>query len=148
MIREDQVFIANVVVIDPMQEMMASNVINRPIGAAMELNVITKIHKYRGFHERHHFIPMAMEVHNALEHYMDRFIRDCAHFFHDRQSGGHLSLSFYIQFFKQCVSITLQQALAFVIERKIVLVGDVCYRKHNIYYYYYLTICIHKKGRG
>ncbi len=33
-------------------------------------------------------------------------------------------MSFYIQFFKQHVSITLQHALASVIERKIALAGD------------------------
>jgi hypothetical protein len=94
----------------------------------MELNIITKIHKYRGFYERHHFILMVMEVHDTLERDMDCFIRDCACFFHDRQSRGHLSFSFYIQFFKHCVNIALQHVLAFAIERKIVLVGDVCSR--------------------
>jgi hypothetical protein len=42
--------------------------------------------------------------------------------------GGHLSLSFCIQFFKQRVSIALQCALTFAIERKIMLVGDACSR--------------------
>ncbi len=41
--------------------------------------------------------------------------------FHDKQSKGHLSLSFCIHFFKQHVSISLQHVLAFVIERKIAL---------------------------
>jgi hypothetical protein len=66
-------------------------------------------------------------VHNALERDMDHFIKECACLFHDRQSGGHLSLSFYIQI-KHCVNIAFQRALAFVIERKIGLVGDVCFR--------------------
>jgi hypothetical protein len=35
-------------------------------------------------------------------------------------------LSFYIQFFKQHVNIALQRALAFAIERKIVLARDAC----------------------
>ncbi len=35
---------------------------------------------------------------------------------------------FYIQFFKQHVSITFQHVLAFVIEKKIVLASDVCFR--------------------
>jgi hypothetical protein len=43
-----------------------------------KFNVISKIHKYRGLQEGHHFIPMAMEVHGALEHDMYRFIRECA----------------------------------------------------------------------
>jgi hypothetical protein len=37
-------------------------------------------------------------------------------------------LLFCIQFFKQCVSIFLQRALAFAIERKIVLTSDACSR--------------------
>ncbi len=57
-------------------------------------NTITNIHKYRGFHEGHQFILMAMEVHNALGHDMDRFIKECVHLFHNRQSKGHLSLFF------------------------------------------------------
>jgi hypothetical protein len=64
---------------------------------------------------------MAMEVHGALGDDMDRFIKECVHLFHDRQSGGHLSLSLCIQFFKQVVSIALQRALASTIERKIAL---------------------------
>jgi hypothetical protein len=68
---------------------MVSNVINRPIGVVMEFNAIAKIHKYKGFHEGHHFIPMAMEVHGTLGQDMDRFIKECAHLFHDRQLGNH-----------------------------------------------------------
>jgi hypothetical protein len=71
---------------------------------------------------------MAMEVHNAPGHDMDHFIRECAHLFHDRRSKGHLSLSFCIQFFRQCVSIALQHALASIRDRKIRLAGDVCFR--------------------
>ncbi len=44
---------------------MASNVINRPINVVAKLNTIAKIRKYKGFHEGHHFIPMAMELHNT-----------------------------------------------------------------------------------
>jgi hypothetical protein len=50
---------------------------------------------------------MAMEVHGAPGRDMDHFIREYGRLFHDRQLGGHLSLSFCIQFFKQHVSITL-----------------------------------------
>jgi hypothetical protein len=81
---EDQVFVANVVVIDPTQEIMATSVINQPTNATAKLNAIVKIRKYGGIGEGHHFIPMAMEVHGALEHDMDHFINECAHFFHDR----------------------------------------------------------------
>jgi hypothetical protein len=54
---------------------------------------------------------MAMEVHGALEHDMDHFINECAHFFHDRWSRGHLSLYFYIHFFLQHVDIALNNML-------------------------------------
>ncbi len=99
-------------------------VINWLANVAMELNAIAKIYTYRRLHEGHHFIPMAMEVHGAPGHDMDHFIRECAHFFHDRRSGSHLSLSFCIQFFKQNVSIALQHVLASVINKKIVLACD------------------------
>jgi len=100
MIQEDQVFIVDVLVIDLMQDIVVSNVINWLIGVVVELNTISKIHKYKRLHEGHHFIPMAMDVHGTCVRDMDHFIKDCVHFFHDRQSRGHLSLSFCIQFFK------------------------------------------------
>jgi hypothetical protein len=50
---------------------------------------------------------MAMEVHNAFGRDMDRFIKECARFFHNRWSKGHLSLFLCIQVFKQHVSINL-----------------------------------------
>ncbi len=40
----------------------------------MKLSAIVEICKYRGFHEGHHFIPIAMEVHGAHGHDMDCFI--------------------------------------------------------------------------
>jgi hypothetical protein len=95
--REDQVFITNVVVTDPMWEMMASNVISST-SAVVELNAIVKIHKYKGFHEGHHFIPMVMEVHGTPKCDMDHFIKECACFFHDRRSRGYLSLFFAFNF--------------------------------------------------
>jgi hypothetical protein len=42
----------------------------------MKFSAIVKIRKYTGFHEGHHFIPVAMEVHNATGHDMDHFIRE------------------------------------------------------------------------
>jgi hypothetical protein len=102
---EDQVFVIDVVIINLMWEMVASNVISRPIGVVSKLNTIAKIPNYRRFHEGHHFIPMAMEVHDAPEQDMDHFISECACLFHDRFSRNHLSLSFYIQFFKKHVNI-------------------------------------------
>ncbi len=63
---------------------MALNVISRLESAVVELNTIANIYKYKGLHEGHHFIPMAMEVHGALGHDMDHFIKECAHLFHDR----------------------------------------------------------------
>jgi hypothetical protein len=59
---------------------------------------IVKIRKYKRFHEGHHFISMAMEVHNAFVCDMDRFIKECICLIHYRQSKAHLSLSFRIQF--------------------------------------------------
>ncbi len=67
-----------------------------------------------------------MEVHNTPRRDMDRVIREHVHLFHDRQSRGHLSLSFCVHFFKQHFSITLQHDLASTIEKKIALVGNVC----------------------
>ncbi len=125
MICKDQVFVTDVVVIDPTREMMATNVINQPTSAVVEFNTIAKIHKYRRFHEGHHFIPMAMDVHDAPKHDMDHFIKECALLFHNRWLKGHLSLSFCIHFLKQCVSISLQRVLASVIKRKILLAWDI-----------------------
>jgi hypothetical protein len=79
MIRKDQIFIVDVVVIDLTWETMASSVISRPTHAIVELSAIVKIHKYRG----HHFIPMPMEVHGTPWWDMDHFIRECACLFHD-----------------------------------------------------------------
>jgi hypothetical protein len=62
-----------------------------------------------------------MEVHGAHEGNMDCFIKECVHLFHNRRSSDYLSLSFCIQFFKQHVNIAFQCALAFAIERKIIV---------------------------
>ncbi len=75
--------------IDSRLEVMVASVISRPIGVAVKLNAIAKICKYRGLHEKHHFILMAMEVHSAPECDMDCFIRECARLFHNRQSRDH-----------------------------------------------------------
>jgi len=64
---------------------MVTSVINWPTCAIVKLNTIAKIHKYRGFYEGHHFIPMAMEMHDVFEHDMDRFIRECAYLFHNKR---------------------------------------------------------------
>jgi len=90
------IFVADVVVTNLTWEMVASNVINQPASVVAKFSTIVKIRKYRGFHEGHHFILMAMEVHGALGHDMDRFIMECAHLFHNKHLGGHLSLSFCI----------------------------------------------------
>jgi hypothetical protein len=128
MTQEDQVFITNVVVTNLTQEMVASSVISWPASVTVKLSTIAKIYKYKGLHEGHHFIPMAMEVHNSPNRNMDRFIRECAHLFHNKWSKGHLSLSFCIQFFSQHVNIALQHALASTIERKIMLLSDASYK--------------------
>jgi hypothetical protein len=125
MTHEDQVFIANVVVTNLPWKIVIISVISQLASVNAKLKTIVKIHKYRWLCERQHFILMVTEVHNAPRHDMDRFFRECACFFHDKQSRGHLSLSFCIQFFKQHVSIAFQCALAFTIEGKIALAGNV-----------------------
>jgi hypothetical protein len=67
-----------------MQKTMPLSVISRPTCVVAKLSAIAKICKYKGFHVGHYFIPMAMEVHSALKHDMDCFIKACACFFHDR----------------------------------------------------------------
>jgi hypothetical protein len=93
--------------IELIPDILWSGVISRPTSATTKLNAIANIRKYKRFREGHHFIMMAMEVHDTLGHNMDRFIKECAHLFHNRQLKGHLSLFFCIQFCKQLVNITL-----------------------------------------
>jgi len=62
--------------------MVALNVISQ----LAKFNAIAKIRKYRGLHEGHHFIPMAMEVHDTFERDMDHLIKERACLFHDRPS--------------------------------------------------------------
>jgi hypothetical protein len=81
---EDQVFLINVVVSNMTWEIVVLNVISRPTCVVVELNAIAKIHKYRGLHEGHHFILIALELHDAPKHDIYRFIMECACFFHDR----------------------------------------------------------------
>jgi len=96
MTHEDQVFVVNVVVIDLTHETMVTNVISQPTSVVAKLITIVKICKYRRFHERHHFISMAMDMHKTFRCDMDCFIREGAYLFHDRRLKGHLSLSFCI----------------------------------------------------
>ncbi len=92
-------------VIDPTRKIIALNVINRPTCAIAKLSTIIKIRKYKRFQKGHHFILMAMKMHDTFGCDMDCFIRECACLFHDKQSENHLSISFCILFFKQHVSI-------------------------------------------
>jgi hypothetical protein len=50
---------------------MAMNVINQLINVIVELSAIAKICKYKGLHDKHQFILMAMEVHKAPKHGID-----------------------------------------------------------------------------
>jgi hypothetical protein len=50
---------------------------------------------------------MAMEMHDVLERDMDRFIKKCAHLFHNQRSRIHLSLFSCIELLKQHVNIVL-----------------------------------------
>jgi hypothetical protein len=98
MIRDDQVFVVNVMVTNLTWNMMVMCVINWLTNATTKINAFVNIHKYRGLHEGHHFISMSMEVHNTFKHDMDHFIKERARLFHDRKSRGHLSLSFAFSF--------------------------------------------------
>jgi hypothetical protein len=73
-----------VIVTNPTQKTMAMTVINQPGSVIAKFNTIAKIHKYKRIHERHHFISMAMEVHGALWHDINPFIKECACLFHNR----------------------------------------------------------------
>jgi len=73
-----------VVVIDLTREIVVLSVISQPASVVVDLNAIAKICKYRRFHEGHHFILMAMEVHGAPRRDMDCIIKECAHLFHNR----------------------------------------------------------------
>jgi hypothetical protein len=48
------------------------------------LVLLLKIHKYRGFHEGHHFISIALEVDGVFKCDMNCFIKECICLFHDR----------------------------------------------------------------
>jgi len=47
MIRKDHVFVADVVVTDSMQEIVASSVISQLVVVAMKISIIAKIRKYK-----------------------------------------------------------------------------------------------------
>ncbi len=139
---------ANVVVTNPMWETVVVSVISRPTSAMVELNATVNICKYRGFHERHHFIPMAMEVHSAFGHDMDHFTKECVYLFHNKQLTGHLNLSFCIQIFRQCVNIALQCALASTIKRNIVFITNIYSRPPTIIRFHDLSTCNIKRALG
>jgi hypothetical protein len=46
---------------------MILSVISQSASAIAKLDAMVKICKYKRFHERHHFISMAMEVHYAFK---------------------------------------------------------------------------------
>ncbi len=111
------------VVIDPMWEMVAFSVISQPVGVVAELSAIAKIHKYKGFMKGTILFqwPWRCTTHGgaqAPKHDMFCFIRECACLFHNRQSRGHLSLFFCIQFFRQHVKIAFQCTLTSIIEKE------------------------------
>jgi len=84
MTRKDQVFVTNVMVIDLTWKMVDSSGISKLANATAKFSTIVKIHKYRRLHERHHFIPMVMDMHIAPKRVMDHFIKDCVCLFHDK----------------------------------------------------------------
>jgi hypothetical protein len=98
MTSKNQVFVANVVVIVMTQKVVALSVISWPTSATAKFNAIVKIHNYKGLHEGHHFIPLAMEAFDTLKCDMDRFIKECACLFHNKQLKGYLLYLFAFNF--------------------------------------------------
>jgi hypothetical protein len=62
-------------------------------------------------------------MHDVPKCDIDRFIMECVCLLHDKRLRNYLSLSFCIQFLKQCISIAFQRALTFAIEKRIMLTG-------------------------
>jgi len=65
---------------NPTWEMVVLNVISRPVGVVTKFNTIIKIHKFRRFQQGHHFILMAIKVHNTCGHEMDCFNKESSSF--------------------------------------------------------------------
>jgi hypothetical protein len=63
---------------------MVASVISQLLDVIVKCNAIVKICKYRGLHDGHHFISMAIEVDNTFEHDMDCFIKECVCLLHER----------------------------------------------------------------
>ncbi len=57
-------------------------------------------------------------------------------------------MSFYITFFRQQVNITFQHVLAFVIEKIIAFVGDVCFKPLIIIQHHDLHVGNIKRAMG
>jgi len=92
---ENYIFVADVIVTNVTWKIVVTNVINRLASAIAKLNTIVKIYKYKKIDEKHHFIPMSMNVHGTPRCDINCFIRECVRFFHNRPWRGHLSLYFY-----------------------------------------------------
>jgi hypothetical protein len=84
MTRENQVFLVDVVVTNSPWKSVVRNVIIQLVSENAKHKAIIKICKYERFCGGHHFIPMTMEVHSALGHHMDHFIKECARLFHNK----------------------------------------------------------------
>jgi hypothetical protein len=65
---ENQVFVADVVVIDLTWKMVVTSVINQPTCVVPKLSTITKIRKYKRLHVGHHFFrwPRRSTTHLGL----------------------------------------------------------------------------------
>jgi hypothetical protein len=81
---ENQIFVADLVVSNSPWKIVVRSVISKPTSENAKPKAIAKIGKYRKLCEGHHFITMALEVHNATGHDMDCFIKECACLFHDK----------------------------------------------------------------
>ncbi len=59
---------------------MAISVISQLTNVVAKFCAIVKICKYKGLHEGHHFILIAMDMHDAPGRDMDHFITECGRF--------------------------------------------------------------------
>ncbi len=78
---EDQVFVIDVVVMNLTRKMVVMSVISWSTSVVLELNAIIKICKYKRIHEGHHFILMAIKVHDAPQTWYGSFLLGSVLFF-------------------------------------------------------------------
>jgi len=94
-----------------------------------ELNVISKIRKYRMLHEGHHFILMAMEVHDALGMIWIILSRNVLALFmtNDRKVNYFCLFAFIFKVFLRCQYCFLA-CFSFYYREEDCFGGDACFR--------------------